>query len=149
MGPGNGSIRNLTSNARPEGKPVRGESFPRARKLTALALAVLGGILLLAAVTGLAKEKPTQTRTVSGTVFDEAENPVNGATVELKDLQTGKVADIYSQEDGSYRFTDLRFDHDYTVKAMYQNASSTVRQISSLDSRTRPVMNLTVTKTKK
>lgn len=149
MGLGNMSVHNLISRARPEGYPEGRESFPRARKLTALALAVLGGIWLLPAVTGLAKEKTPQSRTVSGTVFDEAENPIKGATVELKDLQTEKVLDIYSQDDGSYKFTDLRFDHDYTVKAMYQNASSTVRQISSLDSRTRPVMNLTVTKTKK
>ena len=79
--------------------------------------------------------------------MDEAENPIQGATVELTDLQTGKVLDIYSQEGGQYQFTDLRFDHDYTVKATYKGSSSEVRQVSSFDTRSRLVLNLTILKT--
>jgi hypothetical protein len=118
------------------------------RKLGSVALA-LTAVLLLAAAVGVAKDKSPQSRTVSGTVFDEAENPIVGATVEMKDVQTGKVLDIYSQEKGAYQFAGLRFDHDYTVRAMYQGGTSDVRHVSSLDTRTRPVMNLTVTKPKK
>jgi len=147
MGLGDMTFRKPTGRAFSDDTTVRGEPCIRVRRLTALAVAA--GVLLLLAAPGPAKEKQPQSRTVSGTVFDEAENPIKGATVELTDLQTGKVLDIYSQEQGNYQFTDLRFDHDYTVKAIYQNASSEVRQVSSLDTRTRPVMNLTVTKTKK
>jgi hypothetical protein len=143
------SFRNLTSSASPGSNPVRRESHRRAPKLTALTLMLLGGVWLLGAVTGLAKDKTPKTKTVSGVVMDEAENFIEGATVELKDLQTRKVLDIYSQEGGRYQFTDLRFDHDYTVNAMYKGSSSELRQVSSIDTRARPVLNLTIPKATK
>ena len=143
------SFRNLTSSVLPGGNPFRRRSLRRAQKLAALTLMLLGGILLLGAVTGLAKEKKPQSKTVSGTVFDEAENVIQGASVELKDLETGKVVDIYSQEGGQYQFTDLRFDHDYTVKATYKGSSSEERRVSMFDTRTRPVLNLTIHKPNK
>jgi hypothetical protein len=102
--------------------------------------------MLWGAVTGLAKEKKPQTRTVRGVTMDEAENLIQGAAVELTDLQTKKVLDIYSLEGGQYQFTDLRFDHDYTVQATYKNSSSEVRQVSSLDTRTPLVVNLIIHK---
>ena len=54
------SIRNLKSSASP--RDIRGEDedlSPGARKLRALALMLLGGVLLLGAATGLAKDKTT------------------------------------------------------------------------------------------
>ncbi len=66
---------------------------------------LLGGVLLLGAAAGLAKDKMPTSRTVSGVVMDEAENSIKGATIELTDLQTRKVLDIYSQEGGQYQFT--------------------------------------------
>jgi hypothetical protein len=105
--------------------------------------------LLLGAVTAWAKEKKPQTRTVTGVVADEADNPIQGAAVELTDLQTGKVLDIYSQDGGQYQFADLRFDHDYTVKATYKGSSSEVRRVSMLETRTPLVLNLTIPKPKK
>ena len=82
-------------------------------------------------------------------MYDQAENSIPGATVELKDLQTGKVLDIYSQEDGQYLYTDMRFDHDYTVQAMFKGVSSEVRHISILETRWTLVLNLTVPLPKK
>jgi hypothetical protein len=149
MGPGDMRFRNLTSSALPGGDPLRRESLRRAPKLIAFTLMLLGAVLLLWAATGLAKEKKPQTRTVIGVVTDDAENPIEGAAVELADRQTGKVLDIYSQDGGHYQYTDLRFDHDYTVKATYQGASSEVRQASSLDTRTPLVLNLTIPKPNK
>ena len=149
MGLGDMNFRDLTNNSSPDRNPVRRESHRRAPKLTAFTLMLLGGVLLLGAVTGLAKEKKPQTRTVSGVVFDETENPIQGATVELTDLQAGKVLDIYSQEGGQYQFTDLRFDHDYTVKAMYKGSSSEARRVSMFETRTRLILNLTIPKPKK
>lgn len=139
-------FRSLTSSAPPDGNPVKRESQRPAPELIALTLLLLGGVLLLGAVTGLAKEKKPQSKTVSGVVMDEADNFIQGATVELTDVQTRKVLDIYSQEGGQYQFTNLRLDHDYTVRAMYKNSSSQVRQVSSLDTRTHPVLNLTLYK---
>ena len=81
--------------------------------------------------------------------MDEAGNLLQGIAIELTDLQTKQVLDIYTQEDGRYQFTDLRFDHDYTVQATSKGATSEVRQVSSLDTRTPLVLNLTLHKTGK
>jgi hypothetical protein len=149
MGLGDMNGGNLDRNALPGGSLVRGETRRRAPKLTAFTLLLLGGVLLWGTVPGLAKEKKPQSKTVSGVVMDEAENFIQGAMVELTDLQTQKVLDIYSQEGGQYQFTDLRLDHDYTVKATYKALSSEARQVSSFDTRTRPVLNLTLHKPNK
>lgn len=143
------SFRRRSRGALPGDNPVRLEAYPRARRLAAVTLMLLGGVLLLGAVTALAKEKKPQTRTVTGVVADEEDNFIQGAAVELTDLQTGKVLDIYSQDGGQYQFADLRFDHDYTVKATYKGSSSDVRQVSSLETRTPLVLNLTIPKSKK
>jgi hypothetical protein len=117
--------------------------------VTALTLILLGGVLLLGAVTGLGKDKTPTSRIISGVVTDDADRTIKGATVELTDLQTGKVLDIYSQEGGQYQFSDLRFDHDYTVKAMYRGSSSEVRRISMFETRWTLVLNLTIPQPKK
>jgi len=136
--------RNLMSKALPKGNPGRAESRRPSPKLTALTLMILGGILLLAASTGWAKDKVPTSRTVSGMVMDAAENPIQGAAIELTDLQTKKVLDIYSQQEGQYQFTGLRFDHDYTIKATYKGEASELRQVSSIDTRWHMVLNLTI-----
>ena len=138
------SWRHLMSNAMPEGDLRRKASHRVAPKLTALTLILLGGVWLLGASAGLAKDKVPTTRIVSGMVMDAAENPIQGAIIELTDLQTKKVLDIYSQGGGQYQFTDLRFDHDYTVKATYKGESSEARQVSSIDTRWHLVLNLTI-----
>ena len=126
------------------------EGFRRlAPAVAAVTLMLLGAVLFLGTATGHGKEKKPQTRTISGVVSDDAENPIAGAMVELTDLQTSKVLDIYSQEGGQYQFADLRLDHDYTVQARYKNSSSQVRKVSSFDTRTRPVLNLTLHKPNK
>jgi len=142
-------FRNLTSSPSAHSNPVPGESCCPKPKLAALTLLFLGGVLLWGALTGLAKDKTPQSKTVTGVVSDEADNFIQGAMIELKDLQTGKVLDVYSQEGGQYQFTDLRLDHDYTVQATYKDTSSEARQVSSFDTRTRPVLNLTLHKPKK
>jgi hypothetical protein len=124
-------------------------SHPRILSVHAMTLIVAAGMLLLGAASARAKDKQPTTRTISGTVYDQAENIIPGATVELKDLQTGKVLDIYSQEDGQYLYTDLRFDHDYTVQAMFKGLASEVRHISILETRWTLVLNLTVPLPKK
>lgn len=115
-------------------------------KLALLALMIAGGLSLHGAARGAVKDKQPTRRIVSGTVYDDAQNIIFGATVELKDTQTGKALDIYSQENGEYQYSDLRFDHDYTLQAMYKGASSEVRKISMFDTRWHLVMNLTVPK---
>jgi hypothetical protein len=136
--------RNIPSGIDSHGRRYYGQ----ASRLIVLILMLLGGGLLLVSAPGLGKDKTPKTKTVTGVVFDEADNAIVGAMVELKDLQTGKVLDSYSQQGGHYQFEQLRFDHDYTVVALYKGSSSPVRQISSIDTRWFPVFNLVIPKTK-
>jgi hypothetical protein len=129
------------------GNTMAGRGYQRrGLKPSAPILILTAAVLLLGVVTGTAKDKQPTTRIVSGTVYDEAQNVIVGATIELKDTQTGKVLGIYSQESGEYEYDGLRFDHDYTVKAMYKGSSSEVRRISMFETRWHLVMNLTVPK---
>lgn len=89
-------------------------------------------------------KKSKVSKTVTGAVLDEAENPVVGATVKLNDIQTGKKMAISSQEGGRYQFSDLDPTHDYEVQASFQGASSEVRKVSSLDDRRTMVIDLTL-----
>jgi len=124
-------------------------SSRRTARLVALTIILLGVFVLSGSMTGLAKDKQPTTRTISGTVYDEAQNTIEGATIELTDVQTGKVLDIYSRDAGQYQYTDLRFDHDYTVKAIYKGLSSEVRHISIFETRWTLVLNLTIPTPKK
>ena len=112
--------------------------------LVALATGGLSGVPAL-----LAKQKAPQVKTISGIVTDEKGNAIEGAMLEMKDLQTGKVLDIYSQNGGQYQFSDLRFDHDYDIQATYKDIGSEVRQVSSFDTRERLTMNFVIPKSKK
>lgn len=107
-----------------------------------MALLVLG-TLALAVFPCLAKEKKPTSKTVSGQALDPKGNGLEGATIALKDLQTGKTLEVFTQDGGHYQFTDLRFDHDYELQARYKGAKSETRQVSSFDTRTRPVVNFT------
>jgi hypothetical protein len=107
-----------------------------------LSIAVLALLALFAGSAGFAKDRTPQTRTVRGVTTDESDNLIQGAAIQLIDVQTKKVLDVYSGQGGQYQFTDLRFDHDYTIKATYKNLSSDTRQVSSLDIRTPLEMNL-------
>ncbi len=122
-------------------------SRPWRMGLTVLALA--GGLFLIGSPAAWAKDKTPQTRTVRGVTTDEADHIIPGAAIQLIDLQTQKVLDIYSDSGGQYQFTDLRFDHDYTVKATFKNLTSETRQISSLDIRTPLEVNLILRKPEK
>ena len=114
------------------------------RKTGALTMLVLAAALALGGPAALAKQKKPYTKTVSGVVMDEADNGITGAMIELADAQSGKVLDIYSQRGGAYQFTDLSFDHDYTLQATFKGSSSELRHVSSIDLRSRLVLNLTI-----
>jgi hypothetical protein len=146
---GDSRFGNLKSSASSDSRMARRLPLPGKRKLAAFTLMLLGGVLLWGAATGLAKDRQPTTRTITGTVFDDAGNTIQGAAIEVTDIQTGKVLDIYSQESGQYRMGDLRFDHDYTVKATFAGSSSELRRISILETRWTLVLNLTIPKTHK
>ncbi len=89
-----------------------------------------------------AKKKLKPSRTVTGVVLDQSENPLSGAVVNMKDVQTGKELSLYTQSDGRYSFTDLNPDHDYQLQASYKGDKSEMRTASSFDTRNDIVLNL-------
>jgi len=91
-----------------------------------------------------AKQKAPTTKTVSGVVMDKAENGIGGAEVTLKDLQTGKTMAIYAEANGQYHFSDLDPHHDYEIQARFKGVASETRQVSSIDTRRKLVIDLTI-----
>lgn len=89
-----------------------------------------------------AKQKPLPTKTVTGTVLDQSNHNVSGASVFLTDLRTSHTDAIYSGADGTYNFSGLNPNDDYQVQAKYKELVSEVHQASSFDTRPRIVINL-------
>jgi hypothetical protein len=106
-------------------------------------VAVGVGALSLAAPRAVAKQKDTS-RIVSGMVADQADNGIDSATVTLKDLQTGLTTAVYTHPGGQYQFLGLKPNHDYEVQADHKGLKSEARQVSSIDTRRRIVVNLTI-----
>ena len=100
-------------------------------------------LVALFALLPLAAKEKKVSRTVAGTILDEANNGIAGATLSLTDLQTGKKLATYSKEDGQYQYSDLIPNHDYELQASYKGVLSEVRKVSSVDTRNRIVINFT------
>ncbi len=114
------------------------------RKRPSLLSAIVCLWLVFLALAGPAgakkREKPS--RTVAGEVLDASDHGIDGATVELKDLRTGKTLAIYTQQGGKYSFRDLQAGDDYQVLAHYKGQSSETRTASSFDNRDLITLNL-------
>jgi len=113
-------------------------------------LAGLAGLLLcLATLPALAQkkdkgaDKDTQ-RSVTGVVLDKADNPIEGAVVQLKDTRTLQIRSFITKTDGAYHFHSLSTDVDYELKADAQGKGSNTRTLSSFDSRKQASMNLKI-----
>jgi len=103
----------------------------------------------LAAAPALAKDKKGEdanVRTLQGTVTDSAENPVQGAVIQLKNTKTLQVRSFISREKGDYYFHGLSTDIDYELKAEHQGMSSPVKTLSAFDNRKQAVINLRIEK---
>ena len=132
------SVRPLTD------RPWRRQSAPASPGSPRLVIALLVlGVVVFCPSPSLAKKKQPTSKTVSGQVLDPKDNGLDGATIALKDLQTGKTIEVFTENGGRYQFTDLRFDHDYELRASYKGVKSETRQVSSFDTRFRLVINFT------
>lgn len=90
--------------------------------------------LLTGTAAPLAAEQPAQ-RVVQGKVVDKGEAGLKGATVYLKDGHTLAVKSYIASDDGSYRFGQLAQNTDYQVWAEHEGKKSSVKSISSFDTR--------------
>jgi hypothetical protein len=110
-----------------------------------VALLVVACAGLLPAQKNKDKEDPT-IRSLQGQVNDPDDKPVAGAVVQLKDTRTLQVRSFITQENGEYRFSGLRTDTDYEVKADYNGMSSDSRRLSNFDARKIAMVNLKLNK---
>ena len=95
---------------------------------------------------GKKKDNSSDTRNVQGVVTSADDMPVSGAVVQLKNTKTLQIRSFITQQNGSYYFNGLSTDVDYELKAENQGASSSVKTLSSFDSRKDAVLNLKLNK---
>ena len=114
------------------------QRIPRTVLAAVLALACTG---LLPAQRNKDKEDPN-VRNLQGQVLDPDDKAANGAVVQLKDTRTLQVRSFIAQENGEYRFSGLRADTDYEIKADFNGMSSDTKRLSTFDNRKIAIVNL-------
>ncbi len=100
---------------------------------------------LLTAQRNKDKEDPN-VRNLQGQVTDPDGKPAVGAVVQLKDTRTLQVRSFITQDDGEYRFSGLRADTDYEIKAEFNGMNSDTKRLSNFDTRKNATVNLKLNK---
>jgi hypothetical protein len=93
------------------------------------------------------KEKPKKDspyRIIQGVVKDQADNPLPGAIVQLKDTKTSKVVDFATKSDGKFAFRDLSMENNYELLAKRGDLASPVKKVSIYDTRKEVIINFTL-----
>jgi hypothetical protein len=103
------------------------------RAVSVCLLAIACGILLS---TTLTQAQNFSRRDIEGIVTDSQSKTVSGATVFLEDLKTKNIRSFTSTEKGEFRFAQIGMIDDYQVWAQKGKLKSSVKGISSFDSRT-------------
>ena len=89
------------------------------------------------------------TRTVEGTVTDEAKQPVNGAVVQLEDTKTLQIRSYITQQDGKYHFTGLSTNVDYQLRAQHDGIRTGTKRLDVFNSRHVATINFRLKNKKK
>ena len=108
-------------------------------KVLALAALVVGVLSVspYSAVTGfVAHAQNLGERTVTGTVLDGASNPVQGATVFLKNQKSKTIRSFTSLANGHFYFAQVNKADDFDLWAEKNGHKSEVKTVSSWDDRT-------------
>jgi hypothetical protein len=74
-------------------------------------------------------------RTVSGTVLDADSNPVQGATVFLRNEKTKSIRSYSSTADGHFHFAQVNMAEDFDLWAEKAGKKSAIKTVSSWDAR--------------
>ncbi len=110
-----------------------------------VAVLSLGLVLVVpmgAPVAAMAQQRGPVQRIVSGKVTDGKDAPIKNAVVYLKDTRTLTVKSYISADDGTYRFGQLSQNTDYEIWAELNGKKSSVKAISSFDTKPQFVINL-------
>lgn len=114
--------------------------------LALIAIPASAGIKNEAALDLMAAKEKDQSRIMIGQVTDNAEAPISGAVVYLKNTKTLAVKTYITDDKGEYRFHALSPNADYEVYAEYQSVRSKTKSLSSFDSRAEVTINLHIDK---
>jgi hypothetical protein len=93
------------------------------------------------------KEKPKKDspyRTIQGIVRDQADNPVAGAIIQLKNTKTSKIVDFATKDDGKFAFRELSMEINYELLAKRGDLATPVRKVSIYDTRKDVTINFTL-----
>src|SRR6202795_1595171 len=105
------------------------------RELRLFVVAVASALCVCGGLAQDAKHE-AQLRTVRGVVVDKSsDNPISSAVVFLKNTRTNAVRSYIADEQGNYRFSGLDPNVDYEIHAEHDDMTSSIRTVSSFDSR--------------
>jgi hypothetical protein len=93
------------------------------------------------------REKPKKDspyRIIQGVVKDQADNPLAGAIVQIKDTKTSKVLNFPTKEDGKFSFRDLSMENNYELLAKRGDLSTPIKKVSVYDTRKEVIINFTL-----
>ena len=81
------------------------------------------------------KKAEAQLKVVHGSVIDKGENPMPASVIYLKNVKSQAVKTYIADESGNYRFSGLDPHVDYEIHAEHDDMTSSIRTVSSFDSR--------------
>jgi len=81
------------------------------------------------------KKAEAQLKVLHGSVIDKSENPVPASVIYLKNVKSQAVKTYIADESGNYRFSGLDPNVDYEIHAEHDDMTSSIRTVSSFDSR--------------
>jgi Carboxypeptidase regulatory-like domain len=81
------------------------------------------------------KKAEAQLKVVHGSVIDKSENPMPASVIYLKNVKSQAVKTYIADESGNYRFSGLDPNVDYEIHAEHDDMTSSIRTVSSFDSR--------------
>jgi hypothetical protein len=119
-------------------------SFAGMLSLACCSIAALS--VVVPEVPAFAQDRGPAQRVVQGKVVDKADAAVNGAVVYLKDDHSLAVKSYITDNQGTYRFGQLAQNTDYELWAESDGKKSSVKTISSFDSKNQFYINLKIDK---
>lgn len=117
-------------------------------QLARKAAIILGSLCVVSTFTIAAPAVLAQSamRTVQGRILDKGGAALKGATVFLKDGHTLAVRSYIAGDDGAYHFGQLSANTDYQLWAESDGKKSSVKTISSFDSKQQVTIDLKIDK---